>query len=452
MKDLFSEDLFAEPTQTARSYEPLAVRMRPRKLQEYIGQEEILAPGKFLRRMMDTDNLPSLILFGPPGTGKTTLANIIAQTTGATFEKLNAVAAGIADIRKCVDAARDRLPSRRQRTILFIDEIHRFNKGQQDALLPYVENGTVILVGATTENPYFEVNAPLLSRMRVVRLQPLSEDSIRRILRQALEDKERGLGKQHLGYKDEILTLIAGIAGGDARVALNILEQAATVLEASRQPAAAEGEPGQELTEALIRTVAGEKLQIYDKAGDNHYDTVSAFIKSMRGSDPDAALHYLARMLEAGEDVKFIARRIVICASEDVGNADPQALVVAMAAAQAVQFIGLPEGRIPLAQAVTYIACAPKSNAAYMGINQAAADVKNRDCGQVPLHLRDSSYRGARQFEHGKNYRYPHDAADGFIEQQYLPDTLKGKRYYQPTDRGAEAAMQERLRWLWKNR
>ena len=450
MKDLFSSNLFSDET-IAAPLEPLAVRMRPRTLQEYIGQEEILAPGTFLRRMLDTDNLPSLILFGPPGTGKTTLANIIANTTGAAFEKLNAVAAGIADIRKCVDAARERLQSRRRRTILFIDEIHRFNKGQQDVLLPYVENGTVILVGATTENPYFEVNAPLLSRMRVVRLQPLGEEAILRILQQALADEERGLGKKNYSWGEEVLTLIVAIAGGDARVALNILEQASNVLS-DAPDAAAEPAGETELTEELIRSVAGEKLQVYDKSGDHHYDIVSAFIKSMRGSDPDGALHYLARMLEAGEDVKFIARRIVICASEDVGNADPQALVIAMAASQAVQFLGLPEGRIPLAQAVTYIACAPKSNAAYMAINQAMADVKNRDYGQVPLHLRDSSYRGARQFQHGKNYSYPHDDPRGFVEQQYLPNALQDRIYYRPTTRGGEAVMAERLRSLWGKR
>lgn len=442
MKDLFSGDLFAADAEPAgRNQEPMALRMRPRTVEEYIGQEDFLGPGKFLRKMMATDNIPSIILFGPPGTGKTTLAHIIARTTQAHFEKLNAVSAGVGDIRKVVDAARDRLLTSRRRTILFIDEIHRFNKGQQDALLPYVENGTVILIGATTENPYFEVNSPLLSRMRVIRLKPLGPDSIVQILESAIQDPERGLGKQAFQYQAMTLTLIAEIAGGDARVALNILEQAAAMLSANAET---------ELTEDIIRLVAGEKLQIYDKQGDNHYDTVSAFIKSMRGSDPDAAVHYLARMLEAGEDIKFIARRIVICAAEDVGNADPQALVVAMAAAQAVQFVGLPEARIPLAQAVLYIACAPKSNAAYVAIDAALEDVRNMDCGQPPIHLRDASYKGAKQFGHGKGYLYPHNYDGGFVEQQYLPDKLTGKIYYAPSQRGMEKERAEALHSLKK--
>lgn len=434
--DLFSQNLFDPKPKDSR---PLAVRMRPRTLHEYIGQDEIIGQGQFLRRMIEADNIPSMILYGPPGTGKTTLAHIIAQTTGSHFEKLNAVAAGTADIRKVVENAKERLRIHQLRTILFVDEIHRFNKAQQDVLLPYVENGTVILIGATTENPYFEVNSPLLSRMRVIRLKRLDEQGIIRILEQALTDSERGLGQENIGYDKVVLAKIAAIASGDARTALNIVEQAAAMLDP--------GQPGT-LTSEIIETVAGEKLQAYDRNGDNHYDVVSAFIKSMRGSDPNAALHYLARMLEAGEDVKFIARRIVICAAEDIGNADPQALILAMAAAQAVQFIGMPEARIPLAQAVTYLACAPKSNAAYVAIDEASADVRRLDCGSVPQHLRDSHYAGAHKLGNGKDYLYPHNYEEGFVKQQYLPDRLKNKTYYKPTSHGFEAGFAERLKCI----
>lgn len=431
--DLFSQNLFDPKPKDSR---PLAVRMRPQTLEEYIGQEEVIGQGKFLRRMIESDNIPSMILYGPPGTGKTTLAHIIAQTTGSQFEKLNAVAAGTADIRKVVESAQERLRLHQRRTILFVDEIHRFNKGQQDVLLPYVENGTVILIGATTENPYFEVNSPLLSRMRVIRLTRLNEQGIIQIIQQALTDSERGLGQEGISCDNAVLAKIAAIAGGDARTALNILEQAAAMLGPDQ---------ARILTPEIIETVAGEKLQAYDKKGDNHYDVVSAFIKSIRGSDPDGALHYLARMLEAGEDVKFIARRLVISAAEDIGNADPQAIVVAMAVAQAVQFIGMPEGRIPLAQAVTYLACAPKSNAAYVAIDKAITDVRKMDCGPVPQHLRDSHYGGAHKLGSGKGYLYPHNYDGGFVEQQYLPDKLKNKIYYQPTCHGFETGFAERL-------
>ncbi|MBP2634150.1 MAG: rarA 1 [Firmicutes bacterium] len=434
--DLFSQNLFEPQLKDNR---PLAVRMRPRTLKEYKGQDEILGQGKFLRRMIEADNIPSIILYGPPGTGKTTLAHIIAQTTGSHFEKLNAVAAGTADIRKVVESAKERLRTQQCRTILFVDEIHRFNKGQQDVLLPYVENGTVILIGATTENPYFEVNSPLLSRMRVIRLKSLNEQEIIEILQEALTDKERGLGQQAISCSIDNLRKITTIAGGDARTAINILEQAAAMLNTD-QPL--------EITPEIIETVAGEKLQAYDKKGDNHYDVVSAFIKSMRGSSPDAALHYLARMLAAGEDVKFIARRLVICASEDIGNADPQALVVAMAAAQAVQFIGMPESRIILAQAVTYLACAPKSNAAYLAIDKALTDVRQLDYGSIPAHLRDAHYPGAQKFDNGKGYLYPHDYQDGFVDQQYLPDKLKDRTYYQPKGHGLEADIVSRMQQL----
>jgi putative ATPase len=423
--DLFSYSNQVENNQTA----PLAVRMRPRILDEFIGQNDIIGEDKFLRKMIDGDNLPSMILFGPPGTGKTTLAQIIANSTGSYFEKLNAVSAGIADIRKIVEAAKERLGFYRQRTIVFIDEIHRFNKGQQDVLLPYVEDGRIILIGATTENPYFEVNAALLSRMRVIRLKSLGVTELVAIMEQAIADHERGLGKFNLVYDQETLSIIADLSGGDARVALNIIEQSATMMSSMNT---------KKITISILKEVVGERIQPYDKSGDHHYDIVSAFIKSMRGSDADAAVHYLARMVAAGEDVKFIARRIVICAAEDVGNADPQALVVAMAAAQAVQFIGMPEARIILSQAVIYIATAPKSNACYMAIDQAINDLKQKNCGSVPLHLRDAHYQGAKKLGHGANYLYPHNYEGNIVKQQYLPDTLVGTVYYRPSKNGKE--------------
>jgi len=435
--NLFEDERYLGP----QLPQPLAVRLRPATLDEFVGQEDVIGTGKFLRRMIDADTVPSLILFGPPGTGKTTLAHIIAGETDSQFEQLNAVSAGVADIRKIIDAAAKRLRNERRRTILFIDEIHRFSKSQQDVLLPYVENGTVVLIGATTENPYFEVNSPLLSRVRVFRLLPLDNDAVVTLLERSLIDEERGLGKLALTCDRGVLSLIADIASGDARVALNLLEQAASMLE---------GSGNREITGDTVEAIAGSRLIAYDKQGDNHYNVISAFIKSMRGSDPDAALHYLGRMLVAGEDVKFIARRIVICAAEDVGNADPNALVVAMAAASAVQFIGLPEGRIPLAQAVVYVATAPKSNAAYLGIDSAMADIRGRNIGQVPIHLRDSSYKGAKQWGYGKDYRYPHDYPGAFTPQQYLPDELKNVTYYKPSDRGFEGKIAERLKFWHK--
>lgn len=433
-------DLFSA-AEKPRVFEPLAQRMRPRNFDEFLGQDEAVGRGKYLRQMIESDQIPSLILFGPPGTGKTTLAQMIAGMTDSVFKKLNAVAAGIADIRKIVAEAEEQRKFYQRRTIVFIDEIHRFNKSQQDVLLPYVEDGRLILIGATTENPFFEVNHALLSRVRIIRLEKLSDDRLIAVLKRALTDSERGLGEKKLSAADDAFAAMAQFAGGDARMALNLLEQTAAMCES-----------GAVITVDLLRSVVGEKIQSYDKTGDNHYDTVSAFIKSMRGSDPDAAIHYLARMIAAGEDVEFIARRVAICAAEDVGMADPMALVVAMAAVDAVRFVGLPEARIPLAEAVVYIASAPKSNAAYMAIDEALADVRRENCGAVPPHLRDAHYKGAEKLGHGIDYIYPHFYPKNFIVQDYLPKEMKGKIYYRPTENGAEKRVKEYLNECWKDR
>lgn len=418
---------------------PLADRMRPRDLSAFEEQDDILGPGKPLRRAIENDSLGSVILHGPPGTGKTTLARIIAGMTRSHFETINAVMAGVADIRRVVQEARERRSLYSEGTILFIDEIHRFNKAQQDALLPFVEDGTIILIGATTENPYFEVNSALLSRSRVFALQPLTGGEITQLLKNALSDPERGLGMYRVQVEEKALEHLVKTARGDARSALNALELA--VLTTSPDPQG---------IRQITLSVAEESIQkpavLYDKQGDQHYDVISAFIKSMRGSDPDAALHWLARMLYAGEDPRFIARRLIIHASEDVGLADPQALQVAVAAAQALEYAGMPEARIPLAQAVIYIATAPKSNAVICAIDQALEDIEKRDVGRVPIHLRDASYRGASQLGHGKGYLYPHDYPGNYVEQQYLPDPLLGTRYYNPTANGNEAKVRERLR------
>ena len=435
-------DLFEYNRQQQMKKEaPLAARMRPDTLEEFVGQKHILGEGKLLTRAIQADRLSSVIFYGPPGTGTTTLARIIANTTKSAFEQLNATTSGMKEIKEVVDRAKMRIGMNAERTILFIDEIHRFNKTQQDALLPHVEEGTVILVGATTENPYFEVNKALVSRSIIFELMPLETEDIAILLRRAVKDETKGYGYLSIDIPEESIMFLADRANGDARAALNGLE-----LGVLTTPPDADGVIHIPLDVAQ-ECIQKRALQ-YEKDGDNHYDTISAFIKSMRGSDPDAALYYLAKMIYAGEDPKFIARRIVICASEDVGNADPHALQVAMAAAQAVQFVGMPEGRIPLAQAVTYVASAPKSNAAYMGVEKALQDVRNIKIKSVPNHLKDTHYRGAKDLGHGTGYLYAHDFPGHYVKQQYLPDELVGKVYYEPTENGVEKRIGAYLRHL----
>ncbi|MGB4045320.1 MAG: replication-associated recombination protein A [Halanaerobiales bacterium] len=420
---------------------PLAYRMRPRNLEELFGQEHILAEGKLLNRAIKADRINSLILYGPPGTGKTSIAQVIANQTKGDFVRLNAVTSGVKELREVIDQARNTLLLHNKRTILFIDEIHRFNKAQQDALLPAVEEGIVILIGATTENPYFEVNSPLLSRSRIFRLNPLGEEDIINILKKALTDKERGLGGFNVEISPDELKIIARLSNGDARTALNALELAVLTTPP-------DGEGVIRINEEIIAEALQKKILNYDKDGDNHYDIVSAFIKSMRGSDPDAALFWLARMLEAGEDPKIIARRIIVHAAEDVGLADPMALLVAVVAARAVEFVGMPEAQIPLAEAVLYIATAAKSNSVYKGISAAMDYVRNNNTGSVPLHLRDASYRGAEKLGHGIDYKYPHDYPGHYVQQDYLPEGLKDLRFYYPGEEGKEFQIKERLKKL----
>lgn len=433
-------NLFDQDENNISEDKPLAYRMRPQNFTELFGQEKIVGEGKPLRRAIEADRLQSLILYGPPGTGKTSLARIIAERTEAEFVRINAVIAGIKDLREVIKRAENNLNLYNKKTILFIDEIHRFNKAQQDALLPAVEEGIVIMVGATTENPYFEVNSPLLSRSRIYKLEPLEKEDIVQIIKRALTDKERGLGEHELEIDDRILEFIAEQAGGDARTALNTLELA--VLTTS---------PDKYGKIHIDQDVISESLQNkrinYDKDGDNHYDTVSALIKSMRGSDPDAALFWLAKMIDAGEDPRFIARRIIVHAAEDVGMADPHALLVARAAAGAVEFVGLPEARIPLAEAVVYIATAPKSNSIVEGIDDALAYVREHGAGSVPPHLRDSHYSGAGELGHGKGYKYPHSYPYNYVDQQYLPDGMKDVEFYRPGDHGQEKEIKKRLKF-----
>lgn len=420
---------------------PLAARLRPTTLEEFVGQEHIVGKDKLLYRAIKSDRLSSVIFYGPPGTGKTTLAKIIANTTKSQFRQINATTAGIKDIKETVEDAKADLGMYGKKTILFIDEIHRFNKSQQDALLPHVEDGTVILIGATTENPYFEVNKALVSRSIVFELHQLEEKDIKVLLKRALEDAEKGMGVYRAEMDEDALAFLANTANGDARIALNALELAVLTTDP-------DGDGKIHITLDVAEECIQKRALNYDRDGDNHYDTISAFIKSMRGSDPDAALYYLAKMIYAGEDPKFIARRIVICASEDVGNADPHALQVAVAAMEAVNFIGMPEGRIPLAQAVTYVACAPKSNAAYLGIDQALSDVRNIRIRTVPPHLKDSHYSGSQDLGHGIGYKYAHNYPGHYVEQQYLPDELVGTIYYAPTDNGIERRIKEHLKRL----
>ena len=435
--DLFEYQLQKRGGQDA----PLAARMRPTTLEDFVGQRHIVGKDKLLYRAIKGDRLGSLIFYGPPGTGKTTLAKIIAHTTKSAFVQLNATTAGIKDIKDTVSGAKDRLGMYGKKTILFIDEIHRFNTSQQDTLLPHVEDGTLILIGATTENPYFEVNRALVSRSVIFALEPLSAEDISVLLLRALQDTEKGLGSYHGTIDEDALYFLANTANGDARTALNALELAVLTTDAN-----ADGQI--HITLSVAEDCIQRRALQYDKDGDNHYDTISAFIKSMRGSDPDAALYYLAKMIYAGEDPKFIARRIVICAAEDVGNADPHALQVAVAAAEAVQFVGMPEGRIPLAQAVTYVSCAPKSNAAYLGIDKALEDVKHMQIKGVPPHLRDGHYKGAHDLGNAIGYRYAHDYPGHYVKQQYLPDELVGTIYYDMSDNGVERRMKEHMKRL----
>ena len=436
--DLF--DYMRASTQEQES--PLASRMRPTTLDEVVGQKHIIGKDKLLYRAIRADQLGSIIFYGPRGTGKTTLAKVIANTTSASFRQINATVAGKKDMEDVVKEAKDALGMYGKKTILFVDEIHRFNKSQQDYLLPYVEDGTLILIGATTENPYFEVNGALLSRSRIFELKALEKDDVKELVLRAVRDEKKGMGSYHAVIDDEAADFLADVSGGDARAALNAVELG--VLTTERDPA-----------DGLIHItldVAQECIQKravrYDKDGDNHYDTISAFIKSMRGSDPDAAVYYLARMLYAGEDIKFIARRIMICAAEDVGNADPQALTVAVSAAQAVERIGMPEAQIILSQAVLYVATAPKSNSACNAVFEAMDAVKNQRSMPVPVHLQDSHYGGSAKLGHGIGYRYAHDYPNHYVKQQYLPDGMEGRCFYHPSENGYESKIAKHMRFL----
>ena len=420
---------------------PLADRMRPRTFDEFVGQEHVVGVDRVLRRAIQADRLPSIILWGPPGSGKTTLARLISGVTQASFQSISAVTSGVADLRRIVAEARDRLGMHQEKTILFVDEIHRFNKSQQDVILPHVEDGTVTFIGATTENPSFEVNAPLLSRCRVFALQLLTPEEVEKIVQRALSEPQRGLGELGLELEQPALEHLVDMANGDARVALNALETAAFATSGVEGATTIDLET---ISDALQR-----RSPLYDKAGEGHYDTISAFIKSVRGSSPDGALYWLARMIEAGEDPLFIARRLVILAAEDIGLAQPEALALAVAAQQAVHFLGMPEARIPLAEATVYLATAPKSNSAYMALEQALDDVRKRAGEPVPLHLRNAVTGLMRNMGYGKDYQYAHDHPGHFVEQDFLPPSLKDRRYYQPTEEGMEKEISKRMKEWW---
>ncbi len=428
-------------SQNKEKESPLASRLRPTTLDEVVGQQHIIGKDKLLYRAIQADKLSSIIFYGPPGTGKTTLAKVIASTTSAEFMQINATSAGKKDMEEVVAKAKDNSGMYGKKTILFVDEIHRFNKGQQDYLLPFVEDGTVILIGATTENPYFEVNGALLSRSVIFELKPLSAEDIKTLILRAVNDSEKGMGAYNGTIDADALDFLADVANGDARAALTAIELG--ILTTPR------GEDGRiHITLEVASECIQKRVVRYDKSGDNHYDTVSAFIKSMRGSDPDAAVYYLARMLYAGEDIRFIARRIMICASEDVGNADPNALTVAVSAAQAVERIGMPEAQIILSQAVTYVASAPKSNASNEAIARAMAAVQGSMTAPVPVHLQDAHYKGAQKLGHGDGYKYAHAYPNHYVKQQYLPDGLTDAKFYEPTEQGYEKRIREWLRYL----